>query len=153
MKVHNLLKVYEEQLENLNELKEAALNKQKSIISNKRELIEKFSAREESAMNRISRKEMERANILQSLFGNVLQGYDLFKSGSDEITSLLKQVAEDKELSDISELRTRIKLVTEEIKGVNVQNRFLIEQANSIVKQTLAIVLKSQKKPIVDRRI
>ena len=153
MKMENLIKIYQEQLENLEGLLETGISKQKSIVDNSRELIEKYTSQEESFMSKINRKEIERQNMLQSLLAENSENIDKMPSDGNELMEVLKKIADEDEMKALYESREAITSAIKEIKGVNQQNRFLLEQANSVVKQTLAVMLKFQKKPIVDRRI
>ena len=55
--------------------------------------------------------------------------------------------------SDLQMLRESIKEKTVRIGKLNQQNRYLLEHANSIVKQTISILLKSQTRPLLDRKV
>lgn len=153
MKIENLIEVYKEQNENLNELLQAALNKQKSVIDNKRDLIDKYTTHEESLMSRLNRKELERQNLLRVIFADTKNTAGQLPRDGNELIAALKDLCNENELKLLTEQREAIINLAERIKGVNQQNRFLLEQANSVVKRTLEIMLKYQKKPIVDRRI
>jgi hypothetical protein len=154
MKASILLKIYEDQLKNMNDLLAAAVSKQKSVIQNNRLSLEKSTRLEETLLSRINRKEIERMDCLQKFYSNQYGGknpnvVNLSNLSIDE----LKKGLEENEYIELNKLRDSIKEVTARLMGMNQQNKFLIEQANSIVKNTLEIVLKSQKKPIVDRRV
>ena len=151
MNAGNLLKIYEEQLKNMDELLKAAVDKQKSIIQNNRVSLEKETKKEETVLSKINRKEVERLEYLQRLFAGVGKGKVINISEFSE-EQLLTRMSED-ELNEFTDLRGKIKELTSKVLGVNQQNKFLIEQANSIVKNVLETILKSQKKPLVDRRV
>ncbi|MBN1302504.1 MAG: flagellar protein FlgN [Melioribacteraceae bacterium] len=154
MNIKNLISNYNEQLENLQELLKTATLKQKAIINNERETIEKSTFAEESILNKINKKEQERSLVLRNLIAKngepdtARANYTL-----DEVLTFVQSNSNVEEFEAFMNCRNQIRSEFENIKAVNSQNRFLIEQANSIVKQTLDVLLKSRKKPILDRRI
>jgi hypothetical protein len=154
MNTERLIKIYEEQLANINELLDFSLGKQKAIINNQREELEKFTNLEEQALSRINRKEKERSNCIDIIFSNEGKANLLSNGNNTEVilAELKSKLTEDK-FKLFSDCRNEIKDKFNRIKEVNSQNLLLIEQANGIVKQTLNILLSTQDKPLLDRRI
>jgi hypothetical protein len=154
MSIDRLLKIYEDQSENLDELFDNALQKQKAVINNQREGLERFTNLEEQSLSKINRKEHERENCVEKLLNDSGKTHLLNENvSSATILSEIKLLTDADSYNKLFELRRLLKEKTMKIGQINKQNMFLIEQANSIVKQTLNILLTSQKKPILDRRV
>ncbi|PKL89282.1 MAG: hypothetical protein CVV23_05960 [Ignavibacteriae bacterium HGW-Ignavibacteriae-2] len=154
MNIQSLTKVYEDQLNNLQDLLMAAQLKQKAVIQNNRKTLEIYTLQEESVLTRINRKEQERENFIEKIF-NEHNRFNLKEEDvnfENVIAGLLK-LFNPEELTKFNSLREEIKFTTQKIKDINFQNKRLIEQANGVIKQTLGILLKSQKKPLLDRKI
>ncbi len=154
MNIEKLLRIYSDQSANMEELLDVALEKQRAIINNQRENLEKFTIKEETCLSKINRKEFERTNCLESIFKEAGMESELanIKDGGDVLNQLKLHTPNDS-YTTLLDARTAIRECTKKVSEVNKQNLFLIEQANSIVKQTLSILLSSQKKPLLDRRV
>lgn len=154
MNIQRLLKIYEEQSINLDELLSNAQCKQKAVINNQRLELEKYTNLEEQSLSKINRKELERENCIEKIFSDSGK-LELLnnKPNSNSIMNEIKSITDEESFNQLLILRESILEKTKSIGELNKQNLFLIEQANSIVKQTLNILLTSQTKPILDRRI
>jgi hypothetical protein len=123
MNTERLIKIYEEQLANINELLDFSQQKQKAIINNQREELEKFTNLEEQALSRINRKEKERSNCIDIIFSNEGKANLLSNGNNTEVilAELKSKLTEDK-FKLFSDCRNEIKDKFNRIKEVNSQN-------------------------------
>lgn len=154
MDLERLKNLLSDQDSNIANLLEVALKKQRAVITNDREELEKLNFNEETLLNRVNAIEIERVNFLnnipstaegqrENISGNLME---LFLENN-------REKIDDKTYKDITDYSCKLKDKVTQLQNINGQNRFLIEQANNLLKQLLKEILKSQKKPILDRKI
>lgn len=154
MDIEKLESVFSEQENNLNNLIDTALRKRNAVIQNNRDDLERINHAEEILLNDLRTKENERVDLLkrmmqgpennvQKISGNLMEQFMVKFRGS----------MQEEEYDKLSLTRERVKEKVDKLTNINKQNTLLIEQANHILKHTLSIILKSQKKPLLDRKI
>jgi len=131
----------------------AAKFKQKVIVQNDYSSLEKVNENEAmllANLDKISRNQ-------QQLVSRLFEINSLKENGKPRVLSILINEYNDlfnpKLLSKINELRLKIRGKVKELTKINHQNRFLIEHASSLVKETISLLLKSRKTSLVDRTI
>jgi len=148
-----LIKILEEQKKNLSELIEVSLKKQKAITINNRNALEELNHSEEIVLNKLERKEAERINQILILCNEI--GMNIQEINAKTI----KEFYQTLQLNCVPEVFERIELLREETKDlvtkagmINKQNKLLVDQAGSLIKQMVSILFKSQNKPLLDRK-
>lgn len=131
----------------------AAKVKQKVIVQNDYDGLEKVNANEStllSSLDKVSRSQ-------QKLVSRLFEINSLEKNGKPRILSILvneyKELFNPSKLQKINELRLKVRNQVKELTGLNHQNRFLIEHASSLVKETISLLLKSRNTSLIDRKI
>jgi calcineurin-like phosphoesterase family protein len=127
--------------------------KQKVIIQNDYAALENVNENESmllSNLDKISRSQ-------QKLVSRLFDINSLKENGKPRVLSILvndyKELFNPNHLQKINELRTIVRDKVKELTGLNHQNRFLIEHASSLVKETISLLLKSRKTSLVDRKV
>ena len=130
----------------------AAKFKQKVIVQNDYAALENVNENESmllSNLDKISRSQ-------QKLVSRLFDINSLKENGKPRVLSILvndyKELFNPLRLQKINELRTIVRDKVKELTGLNHQNRFLIEHASSLVKETISLLLKSRKTSLVDRK-
>ncbi len=131
----------------------AAKFKQKVIVQNDYDGLERVNTNESSLLSNLDKISRNQQKLVSRLFDiNSLK-----ENGKPRILSILvseyKELFNPNMLKKINELRLKVRDQVKELTGLNHQNRFLIEHASSLVKETISLLLKSRKTSLVDRKI
>ncbi len=149
MELSDLFRCLKEQYQVLREYLDTLLEHQKAIINGNLAVIEQSIKKEGNLLFSIGSFETRRYEIIQQLAAK----YSL-NINSNKLSEFIEKVKE-KKLFDTSGLAMRRdslqKLISEIIK-INTQNKFLIEQAKSFIKEVITTFTKSNKNVLVDRR-
>ena len=131
----------------------AAKFKQKVIVQNDFDGLEKVNANESvllADLDKISRSQ-------QKLVSKLFEINSLKENEKPRVLSILvseyKELFDSNQLRKINELRFKVRNQVKELTGLNHQNRFLIEHASSLVKETISLLLQSRNSSIIDRKI
>ncbi len=131
----------------------AAKFKQKVIVQNDYDGLERVNTNESSLLSNLDRISRSQQNLVSRLF----EINSLKENGKPRILSILvndyKELFNPAKLQKINELRLKVRDKVKELTGLNHQNRFLIEHASSLVKETISLLLKSRKTSLIDRKI
>jgi hypothetical protein len=130
----------------------AAKYKQKVIVQNDYAALEKVNENESMLLSNLDKVSRSQQKLVSRLFDiNSLK-----ENGRPRILSILvtnyKELFNPNQLQKINELRIVVRNKVKELTGLNHQNRFLIEHASSLVKETISLLLKSRKTSLVDRK-
>ncbi len=132
---------------------EAAKLKQNVIVQNDYDGLSKVNETESkllSELDKISRNQ-------QKSVGRLFEINSIKENGKPRILSILlseyKDLFNPTELQKINNLRLSVRNQVKELTGINYQNRFLIEHASSLVKETISLLLKTRKTSLIDRKI
>lgn len=131
----------------------AAKTKQNVIVQNNYDALTKVNENESillSDLDNVSRSQ-------QKLVSRLFDINSLKENGKPRILSILvneyKGIFNSNQLLKINELRFQVRDQVKVLTGLNHQNRFLIEHASSLVKETISLLLKSRKTSLIDRKI
>lgn len=131
----------------------AAKFKQKVIVQNDYEGLDRVNANESALLSNLDKISRSQQKLVSRLF----EINSLKENGKPRILSILvneyKDLFNPAKLQKINELRLKVRDQVKELTGINHQNRFLIEHASSLVKETISLLLKTRKTSIVDRKI
>lgn len=131
----------------------AAKFKQKVIVQNDYEGLDRVNANESALLSNLDKISRSQQKLVSRLF----EINSLKENGKPRILSILvneyKDLFNPAKLQKINELRLKVRDQVKELTGLNHQNRFLIEHASSLVKETISLLLKTRKTSIVDRKI
>lgn len=153
MNKDKLIKLLDEQKIVLQEMVQVLKQKQIAIVKNNSVALEEANHLEEIILNKLSRKEVERVNLIRNL--SVELGLNLSEINSNtikEFYKLLKTKLNNEDYESLSNTRNENKKLVEQASLINKQNKLLVEQANSFIKQVINVLFKSQNKPLLDRK-
>ncbi len=149
MELTDLFRCLKEQHQVLREYLDTLLVHQKAIINGNLVGMEQMIRKEGSLLFNIGSFETERYEIIQQL----AEKYSI-NIKSNKLSDLIRE-AKEKGLFDttgLASLRDSLQKLISEIIKVNTQNKFLIDQARSFIKDVIAAFTKSNNSVLVDRR-
>jgi len=131
----------------------AANYKQKVIVQNDYAALEQVNQNEATLLSNLDKISRSQQKLISRLFDiNKIED-----SGKPRVLSILinnySELFNKTKLEKINELRFKIREEVKELTNLNYQNRFLIEHASSLVKETISMLLKSRKTSLIDRKI
>ncbi len=150
METKQLAKILKEQEKNLKEFLDAALQKQKGIISQDFEEIQKAIALEEKLLRKINSTEKIRNEFIKEM--SIKYSLELNSSSLSGIIKIY-ETKQDPNLDVFVKLQKTLKNLIDKIWQVNWQNRVLIDNARNFIKETIHALNHSNKKPLLDRKI
>ncbi len=130
-----------------------ANKKQDVIIKNDYDGLNKVNDGESNLLSNLDKVSRGQQKLVSRLFDiNSLE-----ESGKPRILSILvneyKDLFNPAQLKKINELRLQVRDKVKILTSINHQNRFLIEHASSLVKETISLLLKTRKTSLIDRKI
>ena len=150
METKQLAKILKEQEKNRKEFLDAALQKQKGIISQDFEEIQKAIALEEKLLRKINSTEKIRNEFIKEM--SIKYSLELNSSSLSGIIKIY-ETKQDPNLDVFVKLQKTLKNLIDKIWQVNWQNRVLIDNARNFIKETIHALNHSNKKPLLDRKI
>jgi hypothetical protein len=150
MKPEELIAILENQKENLLAYVSLNMEKQKAIVSCNYEMLESCIPKEEHILVSIRQAEKLRVNALGELYKQFSITSSTFKL--QEFIEKTKNVIGKNTAGKILVLEREIKEAVVGVININQQNRYLIEQSQSFIKETIQSIL-DLKKSLFDRRV
>lgn len=137
----------------INSLIKEAKQKQNVIIQNDYDGLNRVTESESSLLSSLDRVSRKQQKLVSQLFDiNYLK-----ENGKPRILSVLVNDYEDLfnpvQLEEVNKLRVEVRDNVKVLTDLNYQNRFLIEHASSLVKETISLLLKTRKTSLIDRKI
>ncbi len=138
------------QLSNLNMLLDSGKSKQKALISNDMEALQKSLLKEEQLLNIVI---VQGENICETIKNLAEENYLEIKHPS--LSEFLKCVNEEKDtnVKVIKMLQNSIKEIVEKVSLTNNQNMALINHARSFIKEMITNLVGLSKKQILDAKV
>lgn len=131
----------------------AAKLKQTVIIQNDYEGLSSVNETESKLLSELDKVSREQQKLISGLF----EINSLKENGKPRVLSILvneyKEIFIPAQLQKINELRASVRNQVKLLTSINHQNRFLIEHASSLVKETISLLLKTRKTSLIDRKI
>ncbi len=149
MELSDLFRCLKDQYLVLKEYLDTLLEHQKAIVSGSLEGIEETVKREGALLFNIGSLETKRFEIIQQLAVKYS-----FEIDSNKLSDFIEKAKEQKlfDTSALTNLKSSLQKLISEIIKVNTQNKFLIEQARSFIKEVVSAFTKSNRNALVDRR-
>lgn len=146
----DLESILELQKHNLQKMLGVLKNHQTALVHNDLKLIEDSITSEEVLLQNIMKTETEKSTIIERL--DKRYSLHLVKPS---LTNLLIAVQrkEDFNYDSLQKLQFVIKKLTLEISRINLQNRVLIENAKSFIKNTISALVGQNKRQLLDKRL
>ena len=146
----DLESILELQKHNLQKMLEVLKSHQTALVHNDLKLIEDSITSEEVLLQNIMKTETEKSTIIEQL--DKQYSLHLVKPS---LTNLLIAVQrkEDFNYDSLQKLQFVIKKLTLEISRINLQNRVLIENAKSFIKNTISALVGQNKRQLLDKRL
>lgn len=151
MEAENLLNVLRREKKILNELKSIATEKQVALVSNNREKLDKSIKDEERILPLIQRIEKERLAAIDEFYTEnrqVRNDYHL-ETLLEKFSSILANNVVD----EIKSIHLEIKSLVEDLTKLNKQNMYLINHSRQFLKETMATIISSSEKSILDKKV
>ena len=131
----------------------SAKTKQKVIIENDYSALTEVNETESALLSDLDKVSRSQQKLVSRLFDiNSLQ-----ENGKPRNLSILvndyKDLFNPAKLQKINDLRLEVRDQVKVLTELNHQNRFLIEHASSLVKETISLLLKTRKTSLIDRKI
>jgi len=139
------------QQENLNTLLTVVGHKQKAIIEGKIEKIEEAIFEEEKLFKSIEFQEKHRIDMLQNYSQRL--GLSAKHQHLNDFLSELRPRLDPKFYAEMQAVRANIVELVNNINHINQQNKILIAQSISFVKNTITTLVNAGRNSLVDRRM
>jgi len=149
MGLKKLIEVLDRQEKNLNRLLSVAMEKQKTLVSNDNDKLNKVIGLEEKQLLKVQTTEEHRLLLMEQLFEKYEINNERYKLSI--LTEALHGKISEIVLKKIESSETSIKNVIEKISKLNKQNILLIEQSRQIINETIKAVVNNNRS-IVDRK-
>lgn len=153
MMEHELFDLLSKEEKIIQSLITSAKQKQSVIIQNDYEALNNVNAGESSLLSELDNVSRNQQKLVSRLFEiNAIK-----ENGKPRVLPILindfKEIFNPNQLKKINELRLSIRDQVKILTGLNHQNRFMIEHASSLVKETISLLLKSRKTSLIDRKV
>ncbi len=151
METKNLIDVLKKQKLNLENLLGVAKEKQKILVSNKREELDTVGKQEEKLIFRVQQTEKERIAVV-----NQLAARNGMNARAIKIADLIDKLSETVAPQIVIQLKTlegEIKTLVTELQTINSRNMFLIKHSRQFIEYTMKAIFGEGKKSILDRKI
>jgi hypothetical protein len=153
MMEHELFDLLSKEEKIIQSLIASAKQKQSVIIQNDYEALNNVNAGESSLLSELDNVSRNQQKLVSRLF----EINSIKENGKPRVLPILindfKEIFNPNQLKKINELRLSIRDQVKILTGLNHQNRFMIEHASSLVKETISLLLKSRKTSLIDRKV
>ncbi|MDT3695830.1 MAG: flagellar export chaperone FlgN [Ignavibacterium sp.] len=146
-----ILKLNNEQIENLDNLLSVLKNLQTAIVQNDLEKIESTIEQEEKVLNRIKLCEEKRFDTLKTL----LNHYGIKAEKTEALDELAKVIltSDPEAYQEFSQMRSNLLEKVKEVLLINQQNEIIINNSRKFIRDLIKSVLGSRKENFFDRKI
>jgi len=151
MNKKELLEIMDELISALELLREAAFKKQRALIENSFERIEESVKEEEKYISDLQAIHKRRVNILNA----ISEDFSL-KINSNKFSDFLSAVygrIENKYYEELLNRNNALSALLGNVNLLNLQNRYLTEQARSFNKSLINELFANKNKAIFDRKV
>jgi FlgN protein len=150
MKTNELIKTLKDQEENIKQFLKCSINKQKAIVQNDINSLHNSLNREENILSQIEMTGKKISIVIENLakeYGLELEAISL--------SEFLNAVTDKTEINVkiISALRNSIKDLISKSSKINDQNKILIDHSRNFLRETIAVLIGLNKRPLLDRKI
>lgn len=153
MMEHELFDLLSKEEKIIQSLIASAKLKQSVIIRNDYEALNNVNTGESSLLSELDNVSRNQQKLVSRLF----EINSIKENGKPRVLPILindfKEIFNPNQLKKINELRLSIRDQVKILTGLNHQNRFMIEHASSLVKETISLLLKSRKTSLIDRKV
>ena len=146
-----LINVMDDLLNVLDQLREAAYKKQRALIENNLEAIESAINDEERSLTELQAIHKKRIKMLEEVTKKLSLNVNFKKFG--EFLKAAKSKIGDESYTKLLEQNNALGMLLGNVNLLNLQNRYLTEQARDFNRSLINELLVNNKKPIVDRKV
>lgn len=153
MNKKEILETLDEQRTNLENFVKILEDKQHCIIENNYDLLSEKMNDEEIFINKIKKIEEKRINLLMNAIESSVStpSRDLLKLS--EFAKATREFWSSEEFGVLTMVAADLKELAHKASNLNEQNRFLIDNARSFIREIISAVVHAQNKSIIDRKI
>ena len=146
----DLESILELQKHNLQKMMGVLKNHQTALIHNDLKQIEDSITSEEVLLQNIMKAETEKNTIIERL--DKQYSLHLIKPSLTNLLIAIKR-KEGFNYDSLQKLQFIIRKLTLEISRINLQNRVLIENAKTFIKNTISVLVGQNKRQLLDKRL
>lgn len=150
MKANDLVTALKEQEQNLKQFLECSLNKQKAIVQNDIENLHNLLNSEEKILSQIENNGKKISLVIDKLskeYGLELEAISL----SEFLNSV--QNKSEVNIKVVNLLRNSIKDLISKSSRINEQNKILIDHSRNFLRETIAVLIGLNKRPLLDKKV
>ncbi len=151
MKKNELLEIMDELLSVLDQLREAAFKKQRALIENSFERIESAVKDEERFIAELQTIHKKRVNVLDAVSKELSLNINSNKFG-DFLTAAYGKIENDL-YEELLQRNNTLGVLLGNVNLLNLQNRYLTEQARSFNRSLINELFANKHKAILDRKV
>ena len=154
MNINNVTGSLEIQAQNLRNFLMIIKSKQEALIKRDLDELTLSMESEEKYISIIDKEEENRLNILAAL----IEEYKLDANNPDllklpNFITAVEGIVDEEEMENLMDRQETVKQLTEKVITINNQNKQLIENAKSLVREIITSAVGDRKHSIIDRRI
>ncbi len=151
MKKNELLEIMDELLSVLDQLRNAAFKKQRALIENSFEGIEGAVKEEEKYISELQNIHKRRVTILNSISNDFALNINSNKF-TDFLTAIKGRI-DGEYFEELVQRNDTLGLLLSNVNMLNLQNRYLTEQARSFNRSLINELFTNKHKTILDRKV
>ncbi len=151
MKKNELLEIMDELLSVLDQLREAAFKKQRALIENSFERIESAVKDEERFIAELQTIHKKRVNVLDAVSKELSLNINSNKFG-DFLSAAYGKI-ENNLYEELLQRNNTLGVLLGNVNLLNLQNRYLTEQARSFNRSLINELFANKHKAILDRKV
>jgi len=151
MEAENLITVLRREEKILNELKNISNKKQLALVANNRENLDVCIRDEERILPLIQKIENERLYAIDEFYAEnerIKKDYHL-----ETLIEMFVQLLPDEIIAEIKRIHSELKILVADLMKFNKQNMYLINHSRQFINETMAAIINSPGKSILDKKV
>ncbi|MBL1212556.1 MAG: hypothetical protein HND52_04245 [Ignavibacteriae bacterium] len=154
MSINEIINSLETQIHNLRNFLVIIKSKQDSLIKRDIEALSLSMESEEKFIAKIDKEEQNRLMLMDNLISEIEYNDDKKELRKlPNFINAISGITEEGEIELLKEKQEVVKDLTQKVIKVNGENRHLIENAKSLLKEIITAAVGERKQSIIDRRI
>ena len=151
MDISNLIKIYSQQLVNLEQLLEVVAEKRTALIATKYDEFEIAMRKEEKILMSVQATEKERSFAVEGILGRYFP--NLRERTKAKLSTVLNGSVSPQELQKLAKLEAGIRTKVNTLKDENAHNLFLIHHLRTFYSGLMQALIGNKQSSLVDRKV
>ncbi len=151
MEIEKLLAVLLKEKQVLTELKGIANSKQVSLVDNNREHLNQCIREEEKMLPLIQKMENERLLVIDEFYNNY--GKERVDYHLETLIEVFAEILPEEFVTGILAIQAEMKVLVTDLMKLNKQNMYLINHSRQYLNETMAAIMNSSEKSILDKKV